>query len=122
VSVWAWALIGEVVELAAGAAGAKRSGASRRAMLLALVAQWLAACWALSSQCPSRLSDRSSAPWAEERWALLSAPMWERRPGTIDPTESGRRKRRLIGRLLGTAGKLLIGVVLFVVIAVDALF
>jgi uncharacterized protein len=118
----ALALIGEVVELAAGAAGAKRSGASRRAMLLALVGTMVGSVLGALVTVPILIvGPILGAVGGGALGAFAGAYVGETALGRSTEQSLAAGKGALIGRLLGTAGKLLIGVVLFVVIAVDAL-
>ncbi len=116
------ALVGEVVELAAGAAGAKRSGASRRAMLLALVGTMVGSvAGALVAVPVPIVGPIIGAVGGGALGAFAGAYIGETALGRSTEQSLAAGKGALIGRLLGTAGKLAIGVVLFVVVAVDAL-
>jgi uncharacterized protein YqgC (DUF456 family) len=118
----ALALLGEIVELAAGAAGAKRSGASRRAMLLALAGTMIGSLLGAFAGVPIPIfGSMVGAVGGGALGAFVGAYIGETAIGRSSDQSLAAGKGALIGRLLGTAGKLLIGVVLFVVIAVDAL-
>jgi uncharacterized protein len=116
------ALVGEVIELAAGAAGAKRSGASRRAMLLALVGTMIGSVMGALVTVPIPIiGPIIGAVGGGALGAFAGAYVGETALGRSTEQSLAAGKGALIGRLLGTAGKLLIGVILFVVIAADAL-
>jgi uncharacterized protein YqgC (DUF456 family) len=116
------ALVGEIVELAAGAAGAQRSGASRRAMLLALVGTMLGSVAGAFVSIPIPIvGPIVGAVGGGALGAFAGAYIGETALGRSNEQSFAAGKGALIGRLLGTAGKLVIGVVLIVVIAVDAL-
>jgi hypothetical protein len=118
----ALAVVGEIVELAAGAAGAKRSGASRRAMLLALVGTMLGSVIGAFVAVPIPIvGPIVGAVGGGALGAFAGAYLGETALGRSTEQSLAAGKGALIGRLLGTAGKLVIGVVLFVVVAVDAL-
>jgi uncharacterized protein len=116
------ALVGEIVEVAAGAAGAKRSGASRRAMLLAVVGTMIGSVLGAFVAIPIPIvGPIVGAVGGGALGAFAGAYVGETALGRSTEQSLAAGKGALIGRLLGTAGKLVIGVVLFVVIAVDAL-
>jgi uncharacterized protein len=117
----ALALVGELVELAAGAAGARRSGASRRAMVLALVGTMIGSFIGAFVTIPIPIvGPILGAVGGGAIGAFAGAYVGETGLGRSTEQSLAAGKGALIGRLLGTAGKLLIGVVMFVVIAVDA--
>jgi uncharacterized protein len=118
----ALALVGEVIELNAGAAGARKSGASRRAMLLALAGTMVGSLLGAFAAIPIPVvGPILGAVGGGALGAFAGAYAGETALGRSAEQSLAAGKGALVGRLLGTAGKLLIGVVLFVVIAVDAL-
>jgi len=118
----ALALVGEIVELVAGAAGAKRSGASRRAMLLALVGTMVGSLLGAFATIPIPIvGPILGAVGGGALGAFVGAYVGETAIGRSTEQSLAAGQGALIGRLLGTAGKLVIGITLFVVIAVDAL-
>jgi uncharacterized protein len=118
----ALALVGEIVELSAGAAGAKRSGASRRAMFLAVAGTMVGSVLGAFAAIPLPIvGPIVGAVGGGALGAFAGAYVGEIALGRSTEQSLAAGKGALIGRLLGTAGKLVIGVVLFVVIAVDAL-
>jgi uncharacterized protein YqgC (DUF456 family) len=116
------AVLGEIVEVAAGAAGAKRSGASRRAMLLAVLGTMVGSLLGAFAAIPIPIAGPIvGAVGGGALGAFAGAYIGETALGRSTEQSLAAGKGALIGRLLGTAGKLVIGVVLFVVFAVDAL-
>jgi uncharacterized protein len=116
------ALIGEVIEVTAGAAGAKRSGASRRSMLLALLGTMVGSLLGAFATIPIPIvGPILGAVGGGAVGAFAGAYVGETALGRSTEQSFAAGKGALIGRLLGTAGKLVIGVVVFVVFAVDAL-
>ena len=117
------AAFGEVVEFAAGAAGAGRRGGSRRGMALAVLGTLIGSIVGAFAGIPIPLLGpvigalaggalgAFAGAWAGEIWIGR---------GWRDGLAVGQGA--LIGRLLGTAGKLAIGAVMVVVVAVDAFF
>jgi uncharacterized protein len=117
------ALVGEVVEVAAGAAGAKRSGASRRAMLLAVVGTMIGSLMGAFVTVPVPIvGPMIGAIGGGALGAFGGAYVGEAALGRSTEQSLAVGQGALVGRLLGTAAKVLIGVILFVVIAVDAFF
>jgi hypothetical protein len=116
------AVVGEVVEVAAGAAGAKRSGASRRAMLLAVLGTMVGSVLGAFVAIPIPIvGPMIGAIGGGALGAFAGAYVGETALGRSTQQSLAVGQGALIGRLLGTAGKLLIGVIIFVMIAVDAL-
>lgn len=117
------ALLGEVVEFAAGAAGAGKLGGSRRGMILAIMGTMIGSIGGAFVSLPVPLigpivgalvggaAGAFAGAWAGEIW---------KGRGWQEGFEIG--KGALVGRLLGTAGKLVIGALMVVIAAVDALF
>ena len=115
------AVVGEIVEVAAGAAGAAREGASRRAMLLSLIGTVVGSMIGAAIGVPIPVIGLIiGAVGGGALGAFAGAWMGEQWKGTT--TEQGVRIGRaaMIGRVLGTAGKLMVGAIMFVVAAVNA--
>ncbi len=118
----ALAVVGELVEVAAGAAGARQTGASRRAMLLALVGTMVGSIAGAFVAIPIPIvGPIIGAVGGGAIGAFAGAYIGETAIGRSTGQSLAAGKGAMIGRLLGTAAKLVIGVVLFVVVAVDAL-
>ena len=118
------AVLGEIVEFVAGAAGAAQQGGSRRGVVLAIVGAIvgsLAGAAIGSSRSRDRPVDRGlgrrvgRGPTWEPIWAR-----WE--PGIPHAQRMAIGRGAFIGRLLGTAGKLIIGVMMLIIITLDSFF
>jgi uncharacterized protein YqgC (DUF456 family) len=115
------AVVGEVIEFTAGAAGAKKVGGSRRGMALAMVGAIAGSIGgaALAAPLPvvgpiigalvGGMAGTFAGAYAGEAWA-----------GKLHADRVGVGRGAAIGRLLGTAGKLFVGLVMIVVIAIDS--
>jgi uncharacterized protein YqgC (DUF456 family) len=115
------AVVGEVIEFAAGAAGARKEGGSRRGMVLAVIGAMVGSIGGAALAAPLPVvgpiigalaggaAGTFAGAYAGEAWA-----------GKLHAERVGVGRGAAIGRLLGTAGKLLVGVVMIVVIAVDS--
>lgn len=115
------AALAELIEFAAGAAGAAKEGASRRAMVLALagtVAGSLAG--AIVGVPIPVVGPIVGALGGGAAGAFAGAYAGETWKGKSTPESIAVGKGALIGRLLGTLGKLLLGGVMLVIVAVDA--
>ena len=119
----ALAVLGEIIEFVAGAAMAGKRGASRRAMALAVVGTMVGSIVGAIFTIPIPIlgpmlgalaggaAGAFSGAWVGEIWKGKSVE-----EGVNVGTGA------LLGRLLGTSGKLLVGAVMVVVAAVDALY
>jgi uncharacterized protein YqgC (DUF456 family) len=120
------ATIGELVEFIAGAAGAARSGGSRRGMLLAVVGTLLGSMAGVtvgSFVVPIPvLGSVIAAVGGGALGAFVGAYVGESWKGRTDDERLAISKAAFVGRLLGTVGKLWIGAVMVVVAAVDTFF
>jgi hypothetical protein len=120
---FALALVGEVIELAAGAAGAKRAGASRRAMVLAIGATMVGSVLGAFAGVPIPVvGPLIGALGGGAGGAFVGAFLGESAIGRDLSQSTAAGKGALIGRLLGTVGKLVVGVVMIAIIVADALF
>ena len=118
----ALAIVGELVELAAGAAGRGRTGASRRAMVLALLGTVVGSVLGAFVAIPIPIvGPIIGAVGGGALGAFAGVYIGETAIGRSTEQSLAAGKGAMIGRLLGTASKLVIGVVLFVVVAVNAL-
>jgi len=116
------AAAGEVIELLAGAAGAKREGASRRAMLLALAGTIVGSVAGAFVSLPVPvIGPILGAIGGGAGGAFAGAYLGESWKGRDAKQSLAVGQGALVGRLLGTAGKLLVGAIIAVMIAVDAL-
>lgn len=127
VSWWAvvWlvglAVLGEVVEFAAGAAGAKQRGGSRRGMLLAIAGAFggsvLGAVVGFPIPVIGPLVAAVGGGAAGAFAGAYFGELWKGR-SVRDSIDIG--KGALMGRLLGTVGKMAVGAVMLIVAAIAA--
>ena len=125
-SVWillALAIVGEIIEFVAGAAGAAKRGASRRSIWLSLVGALAGSIGGAIVGLPIALV---GAPIAALLGGAAGAfagaylgETWAQRPHGHSVEVA---KGAFFGRLWGTAGKFAVGAVMLGVAAVDALF
>lgn len=120
------ATVGEIVEFAAGAAGAARFGGSRRGMVLAVVGTLFGSMIGVAAgpivvPIPL-LGSVVAAVGGGALGAFIGAYLGESWKGRTDEQRLAVSKAAFVGRLLGTVGKLWIGAVMVVVAAADAFF
>lgn len=122
-AVVALALLGEVIEFVAGAAGAKKAGGSKRGAVLALVGGLIGAIVGMFVGIPVPVIGSIIA-------ALLFAGVGSLAGAVLGETWAGRDaehswqvgKAAFWGRLLGTLGKVLVGSILVSVVVVALVF
>jgi len=115
----ALAALGEVLEFSAGAAGAAKQGASRRAVALALVGTVVGSVMGLIVGLPVPLiGPLLGALAGGAAGAYAGAYLGEMWKGNTPEHGASVGRGALVGRLLGTAGKLLVGIVMIGTIAV----
>lgn len=120
------ATLGELVEFAAGAAGAARFGGSRRGMVLAIVGTLFGSMIGVAAgpflvPIPL-LGSVVAAVGGGALGAFVGAYLGESWKGRSDDQRLAISKAAFVGRLLGTVGKLWVGAVMVVVAAADAFF
>jgi uncharacterized protein len=117
------AVIGEIIEFAAGAAGAAKQGASRRSILLSLVGAIAGSIMGATAGIPVPvIGSMIGALLGGSIGAFAGAyvgEMWKERGHS---TGVAVGKAAFIGRLWGTVGKFAIGAVMLGVAVADALF
>ncbi len=117
------AVLGEVIEFAAGAAGAAKQGASRRAVLLALVGtvfgSLLGAVFGSFIPIPL-IGTMIGAIGGGAGGAFVGAYLGEWWMGKTSEERLTVSTAAMVGRLLGTFGKLAIGAVMLVIVTVDS--
>lgn len=119
----ALALLGELVEFVASAAMAGKRGASRRAMALAVAGTMLGSILGALFAAPiPLLGPIVGALAGGAAGAFLGAILGELWKGKSLDEGIHVGKGALLGRLLGTTGKLCVGAVMVVVASVDALY
>ncbi|MEX0717522.1 MAG: DUF456 family protein [Planctomycetaceae bacterium] len=117
----ALAVVGEIVEFLAGAAGAKRLGGSRRGMALAVVGAVVGSVTGAIIGIPVPIiGPIVAAVGGGAAGAFAGAYLGEQWKGrtSADSVEIG--KGALIGRLLGTVGKMAIGAIMLIVATIAA--
>ena len=116
------AVFGELVEFAAGVAGAAQEGGSRRGMLLAIVGTVVGSILGAIVGVPIPIvGPIIAAVGGGALGAFVGAYAGETWKGKTSAESIAVGKAALIGRLLGTMGKLIIGAMMVVVTAL-ALF
>ena len=129
ISLWsagvvvALALLGELIEVVAGAAGAAKSGGSRRGMILSMVGAMLAsmAGASLGFFIPIPVvGPLIGAVAGGAVGAFAGAYAGESWKGRSEDQRFAIGRAAMIGRVLGTVGKLGIGAIMVVVAAVAA--
>ena len=114
------AIIAEALEFWAGAAGAKKQGGSRRGMILAMIGAMIGSIGGALIGIPIPVVGPLIA-------AVLGGGLGAFAGAYLGETWKGRANREslavssgaLVGRILGTLGKLTVGLVILVVITVD---
>src|SRR5580704_6164694 len=116
------AVAGEAVELLTGAVAAKRAGGSRRSVVLALVGTMIGSVVGAVVGVPVPVvGPVIGALGGGAVGAFLGAVAGETSRGRTTSESLAVGKGALIGRLLGTVGKLLLGIVMVVIITIDAI-
>lgn len=114
-------VLGEVVEFATAAAGAAKQGASRRAMALSLIGTFVGSVAGAIIGVPVPVvGPIIAAVGGGALGAFGGAWLGETWKGRTHQERLDVSKAALIGRLMGTAGKLALGAIAGVVVAVDA--
>ena len=115
----ALALIGEGIEFAAGAAGAKKEGGSRRGMALSIVGAMAGSLAGAAVGVPVPVvGPLIGAVGGGAAGAFAGAYLGETWKGRTGAEAAQISRGALIGRLLGTAGKLACGAVMVAILAV----
>lgn len=115
------AVVGELVEMAAGAAGAAKQGASRRALVLAIVGTVIGSIFGAVVGVPVPVvGPILGALFGGALGAFAGAYLGETWKGRNAGESLAVGKGAMIGRLLGTLGKLAAGIVMLVVIGLEA--
>ena len=118
----ALAAVGEVIEFAAGAAGAAKQGASRRAVVLALVGAMVGSIVGLMIGAPVPvLGSFVMALVGGAGGAFAGAYLGEFWKGRTEAERIAAGQGALVGKIWGTLGKLACGAVIVALVAVDAL-
>jgi uncharacterized protein YqgC (DUF456 family) len=117
------AALGEVIEFAAGAAGAAKQGASRRAVLLALVGAMVGSIAGVLVGAPVPiLGSFIMALLGGAGGAFAGAYLGEMWKGRTSDERIAAGQGAFVGKIWGTLGKLACGAVVIAVVTADALF
>jgi hypothetical protein len=116
--------IGELLEFAAGAAGAAKQGASRRSMALSLVGAAVGSIGGALVGVPIPIvGPIVAALGGGAAGAFAGAYLGETwKGGRADHEKLSISKAALVGRLLGTVGKLLVGIAMVAYATVESLW
>ncbi len=115
------AVAGEVVEFVAGAAGAARQGASRRAIVLSIVGAIVGSIVGLGVGTPIPiLGSLIMAVLGGAVGAFAGAYLGEVWKGRDEPERLAAGRGAFFGRIWGTVGKLAVGAVMLAIVAYDA--
>jgi uncharacterized protein YqgC (DUF456 family) len=115
--------LGELVEALGSSAGAAKKGASRRAMILALLGTFLLSVIGATVATPvlPPLGTILGAILGGSVGAYLGAYAGEVWKGNLEVDRMEIGRAAFVGRLLGVVGKLAIGVVILVMLTLDSL-
>jgi uncharacterized protein YqgC (DUF456 family) len=118
----ALAVVGEVIEFAAGAAGAAKQGASKRAVALSLVGAIIGSVVGVMIGAPVPiLGSFVMALLGGAGGAFAGAYVGEMWKGRTESERMAAGQGAFVGKIWGTLGKLASGAVAVAIIAVDAL-
>jgi uncharacterized protein YqgC (DUF456 family) len=117
------AVLGEVIEFVAGAAGAARQGASRRAVALSIVGAVVGSIVGLGIGTPIPIiGPLVMAVLGGAAGAFAGAYVGEVWKGRGEPERVAAGRGAFFGRIWGTVGKLAVGAVMLAIVAWDAFF
>ena len=117
------AVIGEVVEFVAGAAGAAKQGASRRAVVLSIAGAIVGSIAGLAIGAPIPiLGSFVMALLGGAAGAFLGAYLGEAWKGRTENERFAAGRGAFFGRIWGTVGKLAVGAIMLAILAWDAFF
>jgi uncharacterized protein len=116
----ALAVFGELIEFVAGAAGAAKQGGSRRGIVMAIAGAFIGSLVGAAVLSPIPLIGPIIG--ALGGGAFAGAYYGEEGTGRTQDERIAIGKGAMMGRLLGTAGKLIIGIVMLVIITLDLFY
>jgi uncharacterized protein YqgC (DUF456 family) len=115
------AVIGEIVEFAAGAAGAAKQGASRRGVALSIVGAMVGSIAGLAIGTPIPiLGSFVMALLGGAAGAYAGAYLGEAWKGRPEEDRTAAGRGAFAGRIWGTVGKLVVGVIMLAIVVWDA--
>ena len=116
------AIVGEIVEFAASAVGAAKQGASRRAVLLSLVGATVGTVLGLAIGMPIPVvGPIVVAVLGGAIGAFVGAYVGEWHAGRAEAERRAAGQGAFVGKLWGTLAKLVVGAIMWFVVAFDAL-
>ncbi len=117
------ALIGEIIEFAAGAAGAAKQGASRRAIALSVVGAIVGSIVGIVTGAPIPvIGSLVMALFGGAAGAFAGAYLGEAWKGRDEPARTAAGRGAFLGRIWGTVGKFAVGAIMLAIVAWDAFF
>lgn len=117
------AVLGEVVEFAAGAAGAAKQGASKRSVALAMLGAVVGSILGIAVGAPIPiLGSFVMALVGGGAGAFFGAYLGEAWKGRPHEARIAAGRGAFTGRIWGTVGKLAVGAIMLVIVAWDAFF
>jgi uncharacterized protein YqgC (DUF456 family) len=115
------AVAGEIIEFAAGAAGAAKQGASRRGVALSIVGAIAGSIAGLAAGVPIPVvGPLIGAVFGGAAGAFAGAYVGEAWKGRQEQDRLAAGRGAFVGRLWGTAGKLAVGAIMLAIVAWDA--
>jgi hypothetical protein len=119
----ALAVFGEVIEFVAGAAGAAKQGASRRAVALSIVGAIVGSIVGLGIGTPVPIiGSLIMAVLGGAAGAFAGAYLGEVWKGRDEPERLAAGRGAFFGRIWGTIGKFAVGAIMLAIVAWDAFF
>jgi uncharacterized protein len=117
------AIVGEIIEFAAGAAGAAKQGASRRAVALSMVGAMLGSILGIAVGAPIPVAGPLvMAIFGGAAGAFTGAYLGEAWKGRGEPERTAAGRGAFFGRIWGTIGKFTVGAIMLAIVIWDALF
>ena len=117
------ALVGELIEFVAGAAGAAKQGASRRAVVLSMVGAILGSFLGLGVGAPIPVvGSLVMAIMGGAAGAFAGAYLGEAWKGRDEPARTAAGRGAFFGRIWGTIGKFAMGAIMLAIVSWDAFF
>jgi uncharacterized protein len=115
------AVLGEIIEFGAGAAGAARQGASRRGIVLSILGAMIGSFAGLAIGAPILiLGPFVMAVLGGALGAFVGAYIGEAWKGRAEAERRAAGRGAFAGRLWGTVGKLSVGAIMLAIVAWDA--
>lgn len=117
------AIVGEVFEFAAGAAGAAKQGASRRAVFLSMIGAVVGSILGITVGIPIPVvGPLVMAVFGGAAGAFVGAYLGEAWKGRDESARTAAGRGAFFGRIWGTIGKFAVGGIMLAIVAWDALF